>query len=440
MPVPRPLQMNMHVCALSQGIISFRLRRDTILGRLPAPDCLQERLNSALAAENVRHDKEASINGPTEMYSRNNPYNATVLVNRLLSGPASEKETRHIELSLGESGIQYLPGDSAGVVPQNRTEAVEEILRLLKFTGEEPVTDFYGGSLNLREALTSWLMIGKLSSSTVRGWVKVTGNEELAALVLPENKKLFEGYLWGREFLDLLEQYPAQLEDAQQLFKLLPRLAPRLYSISSSQALYPDAVHLSVRVVLYESHRRKRQGVCSGQIGERTPVGGELPIFIHSNRLFRLPEDLDAPVVMVGPGTGVAPFRAFLQHKQAGCGRWPMWLFFGEQRESQDFLYRDENLVWLEKGVLQRLDTAFSRDQDQKIYVQHRIREQAAELWRWLEKGAYFYVCGDSKYMAPDVEAAMREAIAVHSGKGTEYADEFLAGMKKQKRYLKDVY
>ncbi len=374
------------------------------------------------------------------MYSRNNPYNATVLVNRLLSGPASEKETRHIELSLGESGIQYLPGDSAGVVPQNRTEAVEEILRLLKFTGEEPVTDFYGGSLNLREALTSWLMIGKLSSSTVRGWVKVTGNEELAALVLPENKKLFEGYLWGREFLDLLEQYPAQLEDAQQLFKLLPRLAPRLYSISSSQALYPDAVHLSVRVVLYESHRRKRQGVCSGQIGERTPVGGELPIFIHSNRLFRLPEDLDAPVVMVGPGTGVAPFRAFLQHKQAGCGRWPMWLFFGEQRESQDFLYRDENLVWLEKGVLQRLDTAFSRDQDQKIYVQHRIREQAAELWRWLEKGAYFYVCGDSKYMAPDVEAAMREAIAVHSGKGTEYADEFLAGMKKQKRYLKDVY
>ena len=154
----------------------------------------------------------------------------------------------------------------------------------------------------------------------MRGWVKVTGNEEVAALVLPENKKQFESYLWGREFLDLLEQYPAQLDDPQQLFKLLTRLAPRLYSISSSQALYPDAVHLSVRVVLYESYRRKRQGVCSGQIGKRTPVGAELPIFIHSNRLFRLPEDLDAPVVTVGPGTGVAPFRAFLQHKQADAG------------------------------------------------------------------------------------------------------------------------
>jgi len=381
-----------------------------------------------------------SISGPIEMYSRNNPYNATVLENRLLSGPASEKETRHIELSLGQSGIQYLPGDSAGVVPENRCEAVDEVLRLLNFTGDEPVTDFYGGALHLREALTSWLMIGKLSSSTVRGWVKVTGNEELEKLVLPENKKLFENYLWGREFLDLLEQYPASLEDPQQLFKLLPRLAPRLYSISSSQALYPDAVHLSVRVVLYETHSRKRQGVCSGQIGERTPVGEQLPIFIHSNKLFRLPEDLDVPVIMVGPGTGVAPFRAFLQHKQAGCGRWPMWLFFGEQRESQDFLYRDENFAWLENGVLQRLDTAFSRDQDRKIYVQHRIHEHARELWRWLEKGAYFYVCGDSKYMAPDVEAAVREAIALHSGKGAEFADEFLAGMKKQKRYLKDVY
>jgi sulfite reductase (NADPH) flavoprotein alpha-component len=363
-----------------------------------------------------------------------------VLVNRLLSGPASEKETRHVELSLGDSGIEYLPGDSAGVVPQNRSEAVEEVLRLLKFTGKEPVTDFYGGALDLREALTSWLMIGKLSSSTVRGWANLTGHPELAEFVVPGNKKLFENYLWGREFLDLIEQHPAELENPQQLFKLLPRLAPRLYSISSSQALYPDAVHLSIRVVLYESYTRKRQGVCSGQIGERTPEGGALPIFVHSNRLFRLPEDPDVPVIMVGPGTGVAPFRAYLQHKQAGCGRWPMWLFFGEQRESQDFLYRDENMAWLKSGILQRLDTAFSRDQGQKIYVQHRIREHSAELWRWLQNGAYFYVCGDSKYMAPDVEAAVREAIAVHSGKGTEYADEFLAGMKKQKRYLKDVY
>lgn len=373
-------------------------------------------------------------------YSRNNPFAATVTVNLLLTGPASEKETRHIEMSLAGSGIQYLPGDSLGVLPDNRPEMVEEVLRLLCCRGDEAVTDFYGGTLDLHASLTSWLMIGKLSSSTVRSWAKLTGNAELAELVLPENKKKLEAYLWGREFRDLLEQYPMALEDPQQVFKILPRLAPRLYSISSSQALYPETVHLTVRVVRYESHDRERLGVCSGQIGEYTPPGTSLPTFIHSNQLFRMPSDPDAPVIMVGPGTGLAPFRAFLQHKQAGCGRWPMWLVFGEQRQQQDFLYRDEMLAWLKNGVLQRLDTAFSRDQQEKIYVQDRIREQSALLWSWLEQGAYFYVCGDSKRMAPDVESALLGAVAVHSGKGAEFASEYLGQMKKQKRYLRDVY
>jgi sulfite reductase (NADPH) flavoprotein alpha-component len=317
---------------------------------------------------------------------------------------------------------------------------VEEVLRLLHFSGDEAVTDFYGGALDLRTALTSWLMIGKLSGTTVRSWAKLTANAELAEMVIPENKKKLDDYLWGREFRDLLEQFPMTLEDPQQLFKVLPRLAPRLYSISSSQALHPVTVHLSVRVVRYESHNRDRLGVCSGEIGERTPAGASLPIFVHSNQLFRMPADLDAPVIMVGPGTGLAPFRAFLQHKEAGRGRWPMWLFFGEQREKQDFLYRDEMLGWLKNGVLQRLDTAFSRDQKEKVYVQDRVREQSAQLWDWLELGAYFYICGDSKRMAPDVEAAVLAAIAEHSGKGTDYASAYLADMKKQKRYLKDVY
>lgn len=376
----------------------------------------------------------------TQTYSRNNPYDAVVLENRLLTGPRSEKETRHIELSLGSSGIRYLPGDSAGVIPENRRSAVDEVLRLLGCTGSEPVTDFYGGSLDLRTALTHWLMIGKLSGSTVRAWAKLTGHPELAQLVLAENRKQFDDYLWGREFADLLERYPMKLEDAQQVFRILPRLAPRLYSISSSQALCSDSVHLTVRVVLYESHGRRRQGVCSSYIGERIPVGGVLPVFIHSNQLFRMPADPDVPVIMVGPGTGVAPFRAFLQHKQAGCGRWPMWLVFGDQRFSEDFLYREEFLAWQKDGTLQRLDTAFSRDQKEKVYVQQRIREQSAMLWNWLDQGAYFYVCGDSKKMAPDVEAAVLEAVATHSGKGAEYAAEYLAEMKKQKRYLKDVY
>jgi sulfite reductase (NADPH) flavoprotein alpha-component len=373
-------------------------------------------------------------------WSRNNPYFATVTENRLLTGPGSEKETRHIEMDLGDSGIQYLPGDSAGILPVNTCDAVDDVISRLQFSGDEPVTDFYGKATTVREALTSWLMIGKLSSSTVRQWAAITAHPELTDIVQPGNKDKLDAYLWGREFLDLLEHSPAKLVDPQQLFKLLPRLAPRLYSIASSQALHPDAVHLSVRVVKYESHGRNRFGVCSTHIGERTPPGGKLPTFIHSNQLFRLPADPDARVIMVGPGTGVAPFRAYAEHKEAGMGRWPMWLFFGDQRAAQDFLYKDELLAWEQNGVLQHLDLAFSRDQKEKIYVQNRMREKSAELWRWLDDGAYFYVCGDSKRMAPDVEAALLEAIAVHSGKGPEFANEFLAGMKKQKRYLRDVY
>jgi len=373
-------------------------------------------------------------------WTRSNPYQATVLVNRLLTGPKSEKETRHIEFALGDSGITYLPGDSAGILPENNCDAVALVLERLGFTGDEPVTDFYGKPLDLRQALTSWLMIGKLSGSTLRAWAKHTGNPEFSALIEPGNKEKLDAYLWGREFLDLLEHCPGRLTDPQQLFKILPRLAPRLYSISSSQALHPGSVDLSVRVVRYETHGRVRLGVCSGQLGERTPPGGTLPIFIHSNQLFRLPADPDVRVIMVGPGTGVAPFRAYIEHKQAGMGRWPMWLFFGDQRETQDFLYRDEFLAWNDSGLLDRLDLAFSRDQSFKIYVQDRIREKSAEIWRWLEEGAYFYVCGDSKRMAPDVEAALLESIATHSGRGPEYAQEFLAAMKKQKRYLRDVY
>jgi len=388
----------------------------------------------------MQSEATATLDSTTAVYTRNHPYSATVVENRLLTGPGSEKETRHIELDLGDSGIEYIPGDSAGILPVNPCDAVDLVLERLQLSGEEPVVDFYGKPLDVRQALTSWLMIGKLSSSTLKGWAKHTGHPELSALIEPGNREKLDAYLWGREFLDLLEHAPAKLNDPQQIFKLLPRLAPRLYSISSSQALLKTQIDLSVRVVKYETYGRKREGVCSTHIGERTPKGGQLPIFIHSNQLFRLPVNPDVRVIMVGPGTGVAPFRAYLQHKQAGCGRWPMWLFFGDQRASQDFLYREDFEHWLRTGVLDRLDTAFSRDQKEKIYVQQRIRENSAELWRWLNEGAYFYVCGDSKRMAPDVEAALLEAVAHHSGRGPAYANEFLAEMKKQKRYLRDVY
>jgi len=373
-------------------------------------------------------------------WSRNNPYPAKVLVNRLLTGSDSEKETRHIELDLGSSGMEYLPGDSVGILPHNPAPAVNRVLQHLQFSGDEPVKDFYGSPTSVRAALTSWLMIGKLSGSTLRAWAAQSQCDILADVLQPGAKEKIDSFLWGREFIDLLEHCPTRLQDPQQLFKILPRLAPRLYSIASSQALHPGSVDLSIRVVRYESYGRDRLGVCSGQIGERTPPGGKVPIFIHSNQNFRLPADQDARVIMVGPGTGIAPFRAYLEHKQAGCGRWPMWLFFGDQREAQDFLYRDELLGWKKNGTLDRLDTAFSRDQAHKIYVQDRIRENAEQLWRWLDDGAFFYVCGDSKRMAPDVESAMLKAIADHSGKGSDYANEFLATMKKEKRYLRDIY
>lgn len=378
---------------------------------------------------------------PTQSaWNRNHPYLATVTENRLLTGSGSEKETRHIEIDLADSGIRYLPGDSAGILPTNRAEEVTEVLRRLDFSGDEPVKDFYGQPIDLREALSSWLMIGKLAMSTVRQWAAITGQPQLTELAQPGRKDLLDAWAWGRDFVDLLDFAPGKIDDPQALFKLLPRLVPRLYSISSSQALHPDAIHLSVRVVEYETYGRQRWGVCSGQIGERTPPGDTLPLFIHSNQLFRLPADPGVPVIMVGPGTGIAPFRAFLEHKDAGVGHWPMWLFFGDQRAREDFLYESEMLEWKQNGVLQRLDTAFSRDQKEKIYVQQRIRENARELWQWLERGAYFYVCGDSKRMAPDVEAALLESVAQHSGRGPEYALEFLADMKKQKRYLRDVY
>jgi sulfite reductase (NADPH) flavoprotein alpha-component len=373
-------------------------------------------------------------------WNRNHPYLATVTENRLLTGPGSEKETRHIELDLGDSAIRYEPGDSAGILPINRPEAVTEILGRLELSGDEPVKDFYGQPIDLREALSSWLMIGKLSISTVRHWAALTGHAHLAQLIQPGNKENLDAWCWGREFVDLLDHAPGKIDDPQLLFTYLPRLVPRLYSISSSQSLHLDSIHLSVRVVEYQSYGRERFGVCSGQIGERTPIGEALPIFIHSNQLFRLPADPGVPVIMVGPGTGIAPFRAFLEHKVADEGHWPMWLFFGDQRAKEDFLYESELLAWKQSGVLQRLDTAFSRDQKEKIYVQQRIRENALELWKWLERGAYFYVCGDSKRMAPDVEAALLEAVAQHSGRGQAYAQEFLADMKKQKRYLRDVY
>jgi sulfite reductase (NADPH) flavoprotein alpha-component len=380
-------------------------------------------------------------------YTRNNPYFSTVVENHLLTGRDSEKETRHLAFAL-EAGMTYAPGDAIGVLPENRAQVVAEVLGALGFTGDERVLDHYKMEIGFEEALRTRLTIGKLARGAIGQYAKLPGAAgvggrgygALKSLCGPDNKASADEYCWGREFIDLLTDFPGAVKNPQELFNVLQRLVPRLYSIASSQLVHPDRAETSVRVVRYDTHGRDRQGVASGQLGERAHVGGVLPIFLATNQNFKLPEDDSAPVIMVGPGTGVAPFRAFLEERKARGASGDNWLFFGDQRKGSDFLYEAQWAAMLADGTLTRMDTAFSRDQAEKIYVQDRIQEHAAELYDWLERGAYFYVCGDATRMAKSVEQALLDAIMVGSQGALEHAAEYLAAMKKQKRYQRDVY
>ena len=375
-----------------------------------------------------------------QKYTRNNPYHSVVRVNELITAPGSEKETRHVELAL-EPGMAYTPGDAVGIIPENSRRAVDEVLSALGFTGSERVLDHYKVEIDLDEALRTRLAIGKLERGRITQLAKLAPEHpRLKGLAGPEHKALAEEYCYGREFIDLAHDFPGIIQQPQQLFQILARLVPRMYSIASSQLLHPDNVQTTVRVVRYDAHGRERQGLASGHLGERAPIGSTMPIFLHANHLFRLPEDPTTPIIMVGPGTGIAPFRAFLEERQALGSTGHNWLFFGEQRRALDFLYQDQLEAMHKDGFLTRLDTAFSRDQQRKIYVQDRMSQNCAELYAWLERGAYFYVCGDANRMAKDVETALLDAIA-HGSHGTlDHAEEYLAAMKKQKRYQRDIY
>jgi sulfite reductase (NADPH) flavoprotein alpha-component len=380
-------------------------------------------------------------------YTRNNPYFSTVTENYLLTGADSEKETRHLAFAL-EPGMTYMPGDAIGVLPENRAQMVAEVLAALGFTGDERVLDHYKAEISFEEALRTRLTIGKLARGAVGQYAKLKGAANvggrgfaaLKALCGPENKVRAEEYCWGREFIDLLTDFPGAVKQPQELFNLLQRLVPRLYSIASSQLVHPDVAETSVRVVRYDTHGRGRLGVASGQLGERAQVGATLPVFLAANQNFKLPEDKSAPVIMVGPGTGIAPFRAFLEERQATGASGDNWLFFGDQHQASDFLYEEQLTAWQADGTLTRLDLAFSRDQKQKVYVQDRMREHFAELYDWLERGAYVYVCGDATQMAKAVEQSLLDAIAEGSQGTLEQAAEYLTAVKQQRRYQKDVY
>ena len=342
-------------------------------------------------------------------------------------------------LSLAGSDIAYEPGDALGVVPTNDPACVEAVLAASGLSGDAPV--IVGGvAMDLATALTRRLAIGKLSQATLIKFQAKAESAALARLVEPDNAEEREAWLWGREFIDLLIDCPGVVASAEDMVAMLPRLAPRLYSIASSQRAHPDEVHLTVSVVRYEAWGRARGGVASTEFADRMVAGAEVPVYLHPNPRFRLPADPDRPVIMIGPGTGIAPFRAFLEERRETGAKGRNWLFFGDRRAAFDYLYRDELRTFARDGLLTRVDTAFSRDQIDKLYVQHLMRDAGDEIWRWIGEGAHLYVCGDGSRMARDVDDALTHIVSVHGRMSPAKARLELQQLAAERRYCRDVY
>lgn len=371
-------------------------------------------------------------------YSKKNPFPATLVANRKLTADASAKETRHYEISLAGSGLVYTPGDALGVVPTNCPALVDDLLHALNRDGEEAVPTPDGGEAPLRTALLRHYEITKVPATLLKVIAERSADKTLADLMAPEAKEALSKYLWGREIIDLLTDFSSVTFEPRDFVSHLKKLQPRLYSISSSLDAFPDQVHLTVAAVRYESFGRKRKGVCSTFLADR--ANGPVPVFVHVSKGFRLPGSGDTPIIMVGPGTGIAPFRGFLHHRRAIGAKGRNWLFFGDQKASTDFLYKDELDAMAASGHLTKLSTAFSRDQAEKIYVQQRMLENAAELYAWLEDGAHFYVCGDASRMAKDVDIALHKVVETAGGRSADEAAAYVTRLKSDKRYQRDVY
>ncbi|MDR4220983.1 sulfite reductase [NADPH] flavoprotein alpha-component [Priestia megaterium] len=375
----------------------------------------------------------------TSPYSRTNPFKAEVLENLNLNGGGSNKETRHLELSLEGSGLTYEPGDSLGIYPENDPELVDLLLNEFKWDASENVTvNKEGETRPLREALISNFEITVLTKPLLKQAAELTGNDKLKALV--ENREELKAYTQGRDVIDLVRDFGPWNVSAQEFVAILRKMPARLYSIASSLSANPDEVHLTIGAVRYEAHGRERKGVCSVLCSERLQPGDTIPVYLQSNKNFKLPQDQETPIIMVGPGTGVAPFRSFMQEREETGAKGKSWMFFGDQHFVTDFLYQTEWQKWLKDGVLTKMDVAFSRDTEEKVYVQNRMLEHSKELFQWLEEGASFYVCGDKTNMARDVHNMLVEIIETEGKMSREQAEGYLAEMKKQKRYQRDVY
>lgn len=372
-------------------------------------------------------------------YTRANPFMAEVLDSINLNGRGSDRETRHLELSLEGSGLTYAPGDAVGVYPQNDPALVDEIIALMKWNADEAVVTGKSGETSpLRTALLNHYEITVLTKPLLEKAVAFTGNSKLAELI--NNKEELKAYTNGRDLLDLLRDFAPWTLKAADIASLLRKLPPRLYSIASSVEAHPEEVHLTIRKVEYEAHGRERKGVCSVYTSERLQPGDKLPIFIQQNPNFKPPVNPDTPVIMVGPGTGVAPFRAFLEDREESGAQGPTWLFYGDRHFVTDFLYQTDWQRMLKDGVLTKLDVAFSRDSEEKVYVQNRMLESGAQLYQWLENGAHVYVCGDEKHMAHDVHKALLTIIEQHGGKSADEAAAYVSALQEQGRYQRDVY
>ncbi|WP_240154714.1 flavodoxin domain-containing protein, partial [Burkholderia sp. Cy-647] len=405
----------------------------------PAADSWLERVIARIkAVDAALHAVPDGGAIPSLLPTKARPAASKLVANLKLNQPGAAKDTRYLSLSTEGTALEYEAGDALGIWPTNCPSVVDELLGLTRLSGDTPVTVSGVGDVRLADALGRHLDITRPHPDALALIAERSSNGALKSLLSDERKGDLKNWLWGQQLADVLHEFPVDLS-AAELVGMLKRIQPRLYSIASSPAAHRDEVHLTVSAVRYSNGRRDRKGVASTFLADRAGDGG-VPVFVQKSAHFRPPASGEVPIVMVGPGTGIAPFRGFLHERRARGASGRNWLFFGEQHAATDFYYRDELAAMREDGLLTHLDLAFSRDQESKVYVQDRMRERGAELWSWLEAGAHFYVCGDASRMAKDVDLALKDVVAAHGGMDEARAGEYVARMSKERRYLRDVY
>jgi sulfite reductase (NADPH) flavoprotein alpha-component len=418
--------------------------KSALLPRLAEESLFQTSKKSAPEAlNNLQLDESCSAPkhfATANSFTRESPLLAPLVEKRSLTLDASTKSTLHLAFSIEGTGLIYEAGDACGVIPSNNPNLVAEILQKLRCNGNEQVRCAKSGTTTLHNALSHQLQITRLNRKIVQSYAERGKCAPLLDLLQPEHQGALENYVYGRGLIDLLLEYPGVIDDPVELVAMLPKLTPRLYSISSSPAAHSGQIHTTVAIVRFTSHNRHRGGVCSTLFADRAAVSDRLPIYIQPNRKFRLPSNPDTPIIMVGPGTGIAPFRGFLHERRALGQKGRNWLFFGERSAATDYLYREELEAMHADGHLTRLDTAFSRDHESKVYVQDRMLEHSAQLWNWLEDGACVYVCGDASRMAKDVHATLRRIVEMHGAFPPAAAEEYMGSLEENHRYHRDVY